>query len=450
MTLALGSALAIFLYPHAMTGVLAAKNRSAVRVNLALLPIYTFVLGIIALFGYVAIFAKTTPVGDPANGIAPDRNTILPRLFDQSFPSWVAGTAYAAIVIGAFVPAAIMSIAAANLFTRNVYKEFIRPDATPADQMKVSRITSLLVKFGAVAAIVFLSPQFSFDLQTIGGVIVLQTLPAVAIGLFTAWIHKRALIAGLVVGLIAGVVMLYQIPQVGLDGKVVRAHFGSSAWPLSHLGIHGGYTVYAGLAALAVNLAVAVVATPVLRRLGVPDGTDLTWRRDYIADEGDASLRRLDEILDGRPVQVTAIETPARHAVPQPAIAARRQAIPTFDSYRRPRAEISGSEISGSEVSAAEVSQTQPPAVGRAMLPMREATGPPSHANGSGPSHGYGHLPGSGSGQAGPASGAGNGWPPVGPAAPPNGRTDPRAQPRPGHAEHPDDERPPGHGWDRR
>ena len=47
------------------------------------------------------------------------------------FPSWFAGIGYSAIVIGALVPAAIMSIAAANLFTRNIYKEFFRPNATP-------------------------------------------------------------------------------------------------------------------------------------------------------------------------------------------------------------------------------------------------------------------------------------------------------------------------------
>ncbi len=43
------------------------------------------------------------------------------------FPSWFAGVAFAAIAIGALVPAAIMSIAAANLFTRNIYREFFKP-----------------------------------------------------------------------------------------------------------------------------------------------------------------------------------------------------------------------------------------------------------------------------------------------------------------------------------
>lgn len=38
----------------------------------------------------------------------------IPRLFDQMFPSWFAGITFAAIAVGALVPAAIMSIAAAK------------------------------------------------------------------------------------------------------------------------------------------------------------------------------------------------------------------------------------------------------------------------------------------------------------------------------------------------
>src|SRR3954466_16297429 len=48
-TLALGSALARFLYPHALTGVLSAKSAQVVRRNAAILPAYSFVLGLIAL-----------------------------------------------------------------------------------------------------------------------------------------------------------------------------------------------------------------------------------------------------------------------------------------------------------------------------------------------------------------------------------------------------------------
>src|SRR6516164_5812246 len=56
-TLALGSALALFLYPHSITGILAASSGHAVRRNAALLPGYSFMLGLLALVGFFAIAA---------------------------------------------------------------------------------------------------------------------------------------------------------------------------------------------------------------------------------------------------------------------------------------------------------------------------------------------------------------------------------------------------------
>ena len=45
-TLALGSALALFLYPHSITGILAASSGHAIRRNAAMLPGYSFMLGL--------------------------------------------------------------------------------------------------------------------------------------------------------------------------------------------------------------------------------------------------------------------------------------------------------------------------------------------------------------------------------------------------------------------
>ena len=172
------------------------------------------------------------------------------------------------------------------------------------------------MKFGALLCIFVLTPQFSIDLQLIGGVIILQTLPAVGIGLFTAWLHRYALLAGLVTGLTVGLAMLYQIPALGPNGKVARPHFGGSSWSMEHFGIHNGQSIYVGLFALAANLVVAVALTPALRALGVPDGTDITWRQDYGADEGDPTVRRLGELVDGGAISpVTLAEPMARHGL---------------------------------------------------------------------------------------------------------------------------------------
>ena len=268
VSLAFGSALALFLYPHSVTGILASKSRDVIKRNMAALPAYSLLLGMIALLGYMAIAAGVTPMVIDGK---PDASTVVPVLFDKMFPSWFAGIAFAAIGIGALVPAAIMSIAAANLFTRNVWREYIAKAATPADEARVSKLASLVVKFGALAFVLFVDPQFSIDLQLIGGVIVLQTLPSVGLGLFTRWFHRAGLIAGWAAGMLAGLGMLYAIPNPATHHE----HFGGSGFAV------GGTTVYAGLIAVAVNVVVAVGATVVARALKVRDGEDATARADY-------------------------------------------------------------------------------------------------------------------------------------------------------------------------
>ncbi|HEY4626287.1 MAG TPA: sodium:solute symporter [Blastococcus sp.] len=302
-TLALGSALALFLYPHSITGVLAASNRDVLKRNMSALPLYSLALGLIALLGFMAIAAGTKPIGT-------DGNTIVPELFQQMFPSWFAGIAFAAIGIGALVPAAIMSIAAANLFTRNVYKEYLKKDATPQQEAKVAKIASLVVKLGALLAILLIDPQFSIDLQLIGGVIILQTLPSVGLGLLSGWFHRGGLIAGWVAGMIVGFWMLWVTPAVtytaaGKPPTVTKEHFGGSAFALSKLGFDTKLTIYAGFVAVLVNVIVAVVATLILRAANVEDGADQTRTTEYLADRGDRRVHDLATDEDVTPVSST-------------------------------------------------------------------------------------------------------------------------------------------------
>jgi solute:Na+ symporter, SSS family len=293
VTLILGSALALFLYPHAITGVLAARNRATVKRSMSTLPVYSVLLGVFALFGFVAISAGIKPSGGNVD-------TIIPQLFHSTLSGTALGLAYAALAIGALVPASVMSIGAANVFTRSIYREYIRPDATPSQEARVSRTASLLVKLGAIAVVLLLNLQFAVNLQLMGGVLILQVFPAVALGLFTNWFHRRALIAGLVAGLISGIFMLYQIPSVAANGKITSHHFGGSSWPLAHLGLATRFAVYAGLAALVVNLAVAAAGTLVCHWRDIASGVDLTDPSDYTADEGERTVQRMPELVDGQ------------------------------------------------------------------------------------------------------------------------------------------------------
>ena len=272
-SLALGSALALFMYPHSVTGVLSTRSRKVIRRNAALLPAYSFLLGLLALLGFVAIAAGVK---------VENAQQSVPQLFEQEFPSWFAGVAFAAIAIGALVPAAIMSIAAANLWTRNIYRAFINRDATPQQEARQSKLMSLVVKFGALAFVLGLPTQFAINLQLLGGMWILQTLPAIVIGLYTRWFHRGALFVGWAVGMAYGTWTAYGVPVVGDPGS----HFGG---PLELF--PGTETkVYFGFTALLLNLVVTVVLTVVFRALNVPDGIDQTHPDDYRADAGDPGV----------------------------------------------------------------------------------------------------------------------------------------------------------------
>ena len=296
-TLALGSALALFLYPHSVTGVLASKNRTVIKKNMVALPAYSLLLGLLALLGYVALAAGIKPITNGATG-KPDTNTIVPALFGHTFPAWFAGIAFAAIGIGALVPAAIMSIAAANLWTRNIYKAYLRRDATSEQEARQAKLASLVVKLGAVLFVIVIDPQFSIDLQLIGGVLILQTLPSVAISLYTRWLHVWGLIAGWAVGMGWGVYLLYTIPAA--TGK---GHFGGSALATGKLSIFGWHPfgtstvqIYVGAVALIANLVVAVVVTLIVRATGGRDRADQTTEADY---EGDAPKEPVGQLAGG-------------------------------------------------------------------------------------------------------------------------------------------------------
>ncbi len=269
-TLALGSALALFLYPHSMTGVLSSSGRGVIRRNTAMLPAYSVLLGLIALLGYMAVAARVGSAPAYAAGFAQyGANFAVPALFLDAFPPWFAGFSFAAIAIGALVPAAIMSIAAANLFTRNVYREFLRPGCSGKEESRVAKLVSLVVKAGALAFIVLVKKEYAIALQLLGGVWILQTFPAIVLGLYTRWLHRSALLAGWAAGMGVGTWMAWTLS------------FKAPVYPL-HLGDHV-VPGYAALWALIVNLAVAVVGSAALRGLGVGGGEDETSPEDYEA-----------------------------------------------------------------------------------------------------------------------------------------------------------------------
>lgn len=259
-TLAFGSALALFLYPHAMTGVFSANSRKTVQRNMALLPAYSFALGIIALLGFMALAAGIKVTSS---------SQVVPQLFLKEFPSWFAGFGFAAIAIGALVPAAIMSIAASSLFTRNIYLAYFKKNATSQQQAKVAKFVSLVVKAGALLFIVGFPQTYAISMQQVGGILILQTLPALILGLYSRWLHRRALLLGWLAGIIYGI---YMWGTTGYKSTVYALHIGG-----------GSFAAYAAIWALILNIIVAVVFTWVFDAMKLNRGHDQTAPADYQA-----------------------------------------------------------------------------------------------------------------------------------------------------------------------
>lgn len=267
-TLAFGSALALFLYPHSMTGVLSASSGKVIKRNAAILPAYSLVLALLSLLGYMAYAAGVADKPEFAEGFAKyGANFAVPALFLDQFQGWFTGIAFAAIGIGALVPAAIMSIAIANLFTRNIYKEYIRPDCTPHDEARVAKLVSLVAKAGALFFVLALDTKLAIQLQLLGGIWIIQTLPAVFFGLYTRWLDPRALLIGWAVGIGTGTWMAWMLA------------FKGSIWPLTF----AGYTVpgYAAFYTVILNIVIAVVLTIVFKAASKTRHTDVTVASDY-------------------------------------------------------------------------------------------------------------------------------------------------------------------------
>ena len=239
-TMAFGSALSLFIYPHSITSVLAARSRDVIRRNAALLPIYSLLLGLLALLGYCALAAGIS---------TKDTTSVVPQLFARFFPDWFVGVADAAIAIGALVPAAIMSIGAANLFASNVFREF-SPQRSPVETVIAKRLT-LAICAAALLFIFFVPVPYAIDFQLLGGALMLQIFPAFVLGLWTRWFHPKALLAGWACGLLASGAMAY---ASGFSANYSLHAFG------------GTLTGFIALYSLALNLAVSAALTLLLKR----------------------------------------------------------------------------------------------------------------------------------------------------------------------------------------
>ncbi|HVE22802.1 MAG TPA: sodium:solute symporter [Acidocella sp.] len=268
-TLALGSAMALFLYPHTTTGILSASGPRVIKRNAALLPAYTFVLGLLALLGFMAVAAGLAKMPQFAAGFAQYHASFaIPALMLYAFPGWFAGVAFAAIAIGALVPAAIMSIASANIFTRDIYKQFASA-TSPSTETLIAKLFSIVMVVGAVLFILAIPNTYAVQLQLLGGMWIIQTFPAIAFSVFTRFFNGWALLIGWAVGIVSATYL------------AALNHLMGAIWAFHIL----GYTVpsYIAFATVILNAVIAAVLSVPFNAIASDRARDATKAADYAA-----------------------------------------------------------------------------------------------------------------------------------------------------------------------
>ncbi len=263
-TLALGSAMALFLYPHSMTGILSASSPRVIRRNAAMLPAYSIMLGLLALLGFMAVAAGVKTMPQFSDGFAKyGASFAVPALLLNSLPEWFAGIGFAAIAIGALVPAAIMAIAAANIFTRDIYSQY----AGNRNEAFVAKIFSILMVVGAVVFILIIPGTYAVQLQLLGGMWIIQTFPAIVFSVYTRFFNGWALLIGWAAG-------------IGTATWLVALNkFAGSIWAF-HVFC---WTVpsYIALATVLLNAVVAVVLSVPLNAVASDRARDVTVAAEY-------------------------------------------------------------------------------------------------------------------------------------------------------------------------
>ena len=109
--------------------------------------------------------------------------------------------------------------------------------------------------------------------------VILQVFPSIVFGLFTRWFHRWALLAGWLAGMVFGTIAAYKV------ATPTTSHWAGS------VDIEFGHTVYIGLTAIILNIAVSVILTLVFKAIRVPEGADETLPHQYTADPAQAPAR---------------------------------------------------------------------------------------------------------------------------------------------------------------
>ena len=173
-TLALGSAMALLVYPHVLTAAFSASSAAALRRCVIAMPLWTAILAVFGLLGW----RRAARVSR--------HRWATPRRRCRCSSRICCRPADRARLRRARRRGARAGSGDVGRRGHAVHPEHLQrvppPRGHTATQTRVARVTSLVVKVGALVFVFGLRGQDAINLQLLGGVWILQTFPAVALG----------------------------------------------------------------------------------------------------------------------------------------------------------------------------------------------------------------------------------------------------------------------------
>lgn len=185
------TSLGFYMWPQAFASTFTAKSGDTLRRNAVVMPLYTLTLAFVFFAGFSAVLL----VPGMTNG-----DLSLLTIVRNTFPAWFLGVIGGAGALTAMVPAAIMTLTAATLFAKNLYRPLFAPAMTDGQVARLARV--MVVAFSLISLyFAIYSSTTLVSLLLLGYSGITQLFPGVVLGLY--W--KRATLRGVFAGMVAGV-----------------------------------------------------------------------------------------------------------------------------------------------------------------------------------------------------------------------------------------------------
>jgi solute:Na+ symporter, SSS family len=203
------TALGFYMWPHTFGSIFTARSADTLRRNAVVMPLYTLTLAFVFFAGFAAVLI----VPKLADG-----DLAMLSVVRASFPPWFLGVVGGAGALTAMVPAAIIVLAAASLFAKNLYRPLFAPAMSDAAVARLARAMVLVLGFISLLLAIYSSSTLVALLLT-GYAGVTQFFPGVVLGLYSRRVTAGAVLSGMIAGVVtaAALMLTHHDPIFGVS-----------------------------------------------------------------------------------------------------------------------------------------------------------------------------------------------------------------------------------------